>query len=119
MTRAHLHSLLNYQAIAMEAHGAIDRSGKNSVGDEGESSTASVTTDPKSDNDDGTDEETDDDDEDDEDEEPRLKYLSLTKNLNSLYRGGDATSCCLVGGDKMVYCSQTRISMLSYTTHIC
>ena len=37
-----------------------------------------------------------------EDEEPRLKYASLTKNLNPIYRNGDATSAFLVAGDKMV-----------------
>lgn len=50
------------------------------------------------------DEENEDDDDEDEDEEdePRLKYTSLTKNLKSLYRNGDATSAFLVAGDKMV-----------------
>ena len=37
-----------------------------------------------------------------EDEEPRLKYASLTKHLNPVYRNGDATSAFLVAGDKMV-----------------
>ena len=37
-----------------------------------------------------------------EDEEPRLKYASLTKHLNPIYRNGDATSAFLVAGDKMV-----------------
>lgn len=41
------------------------------------------------------------DEEDEDDEEPRLKYATLTKNLSSLYRNGDATSSCLVVGDKM------------------
>ena len=40
--------------------------------------------------------------EEDEDEEPRLKYASLTKNLKSVYRNGDATSAFLVSGDKMI-----------------
>ena len=40
--------------------------------------------------------------EEEEDEEPRLKYASLTKQLNSVYRNGDATSAFLVAGDKMV-----------------
>lgn len=43
-------------------------------------------------------------DEDEEDEEPRLKYAMLTRNLSSLYRNGDATSSCLVSGDKMARC---------------
>jgi archaellum component FlaD/FlaE len=54
------------------------------------------------DDDDDGDEEDEDDDDEDEDEEPRLKYARLTQNLNGLYRNGDATSACLVGGDKMV-----------------
>ena len=40
--------------------------------------------------------------EEEEEEEPRLKYASLTKNLKSVYRNGDATSSFLVAGDKMV-----------------
>lgn len=40
--------------------------------------------------------------EEEEDEEPRLKYASLTKHLNPVYRHGDATSAFLVAGDKMV-----------------
>lgn len=53
---------------------------------------------------DDEDEENEDEDDEDEDEEdePRLKYTSLTKNLKSLYRNGDATSAFLVAGDKMV-----------------
>ncbi|KAF2084578.1 vacuolar assembly protein-like protein [Saccharata proteae CBS 121410] len=46
--------------------------------------------------------ETDDEDEEEEDEEPKLKYDRLTGYLGSVYRGGDATSSFLVGGDKMV-----------------
>lgn len=48
--------------------------------------------------------ETDEDDEseDEEEEEPRLKYATLTKTVSSLYRNGDASSCFLVAGDKMV-----------------
>jgi hypothetical protein len=94
------------KAFKMEAHGAIEQNKKSVTEDGGDSSVISVATDPKSDDDDGTEaDETDDEeeeDDEDEDEEPRLKYLSLTKNLASLYRGGDATSSCLVGGDKMV-----------------
>lgn len=46
----------------------------------------------------------DDDNEygDEEDEEPQLKYAYLTKHLGSVYRNGDATSCFLSAGDKMV-----------------
>lgn len=40
--------------------------------------------------------------EDEEDEEPRLKYTYLTKHLGSVYRNGDATSCFVSAGDKMV-----------------
>src|SRR6266516_4492717 len=42
------------------------------------------------------------DGDDDEDEEPRLKYARLTGSLSAIYRNGDATSCFLVTGDKMV-----------------
>lgn len=56
------------------------------------------------------DEEEDDDDEDDEeeeeeeeDEEPLLKSVRLTQHLGAVYRNGDATSACLVAGDKMVW----------------
>ncbi|KAK2772776.1 Vacuolar protein sorting-associated protein 41 [Emmonsiellopsis sp. PD_33] len=41
-------------------------------------------------------------DEEEEDDEPRLKYASLTKNINSVYRNGDATSSFLAAGDKMI-----------------
>src|SRR2546430_17538878 len=51
---------------------------------------------------DAQDEEEEDGNEDDEDEEPRLKYVRLTGSLSSVYRNGDATSCFLVAGDKMV-----------------
>ncbi|OJD11872.1 hypothetical protein AJ78_07441 [Emergomyces pasteurianus Ep9510] len=43
-----------------------------------------------------------DEDEDEDEEEPRLKYASLTKNISSVYRNGDATSSFMVAGDKMV-----------------
>ncbi|KAK2754037.1 Vacuolar protein sorting-associated protein 41 [Arachnomyces sp. PD_36] len=89
------------KAMMMEAHGAAEPNKKGVTEDGGGSSAISVTTDPKSD-DDGTEAEETEDEEEDGDDEPRLKYLSLTKNLSSLYRGGDATSCSLVGGDKMV-----------------
>lgn len=91
--------------MAMEALGAIERNEKATTDDGDESSAASVATNPKSDNDDdGTDDDgtESEEEEEDEDDEPQLKYLSLTKNLGSLHRGGDATSCSLVGGDKMV-----------------
>lgn len=49
-------------------------------------------------------EESDEEEEEkEEDEEPRLKYAYLTKHLKSVYRSGDATSCFLAAGDKMVY----------------
>ncbi|KAH8692668.1 putative vacuolar assembly protein [Talaromyces proteolyticus] len=50
----------------------------------------------------GGDEDEEEDDDDEEDEEPRLKYAYLTKHIPSLYRGGDATSTFLAGGDKMI-----------------
>ena len=49
---------------------------------------------------DSEEEETDDDDE--EEDEPKLKYARMTSQLAPVYRNGDATSCFLVGGDKMV-----------------
>ena len=42
------------------------------------------------------------DEEDEEEEEPRLEYTSMTKKLTAVYRNGDATSCSIAGGDKMV-----------------
>lgn len=44
----------------------------------------------------------DNEDEDEDDEEPQLKYAYLTKHLGSVYRNGDAASCFLSAGDKMV-----------------
>ena len=44
----------------------------------------------------------DEEEEDEEDEEPRLKYVSLTKNQAVVYRNGDANSAFTVAGDKMV-----------------
>lgn len=52
--------------------------------------------------DDGGDDGDDNDDDDDDDDEPRLKYTRLTKSLGSVYRNGDAVSCNLVFGDRMV-----------------
>jgi hypothetical protein len=43
-----------------------------------------------------------DEDDEGEDEEPKLKYARLTSHLAPVYRNGDATSCFLVAGDKMV-----------------
>jgi hypothetical protein len=40
--------------------------------------------------------------EEEEEDEPKLKYLTLTKSLDPVYRNGDATSAFLVTGDKMV-----------------
>ena len=54
-------------------------------------------------------EEEEEDEEDEEDEEPRLKYASLTRNLGSVYRNGDATSAFLVAGDKMVKLSLRKL----------
>lgn len=52
------------------------------------------------------DEEEDDEEEEEEeeeDEEPLLKSVRLTQHLGAVYRNGDATSACLVAGDKMVW----------------
>ncbi|KAJ9611466.1 Vacuolar protein sorting-associated protein 41 [Cladophialophora chaetospira] len=46
--------------------------------------------------------ESEEDESEDEEEEPRLKYATLTRNVSSLYRNGDATSTFHVAGDKMV-----------------
>jgi hypothetical protein len=43
-----------------------------------------------------------DEDDEGEEEEPKLKYARLTSHLVPVYRNGDATSCFLVAGDKMV-----------------
>lgn len=56
---------------------------------------------------DASDEDGDEEDEEEE-EEPRLKYANLTRNLSSLYRNGDATSACMVAGDKMACVSSMR-----------
>lgn len=39
---------------------------------------------------------------DGEEDEPRLKYAPLTRNLGSVYKGGDATSAFMVAGDKLI-----------------
>jgi hypothetical protein len=62
---------------------------------------AKEASDADSQSDDSEGDENEDEDED-EDEEPRLKYGSLTKSVGSIYRNGDATSACLLSGDKMV-----------------
>lgn len=46
--------------------------------------------------------EDDEEEEDDDDEEPKLKYARMTGHITQVYRNGDATSCFLVAGDKMV-----------------
>lgn len=45
--------------------------------------------------------EQDEDEDEEEEEEPRLKYATLTRNVSSIYRNGDATSAFHVAGDKM------------------
>lgn len=51
----------------------------------------------------GSDEDEDEeDDEEDEEDEPKLKNARMTGYMTQLYRNGDATSCFLVAGDKMV-----------------
>lgn len=62
---------------------------RESDGDEDESET-------------GEEDEDEEDEEDDDDEEPKLKYARMTGHLTQVYRNGDATSCFLVAGDKMV-----------------
>jgi hypothetical protein len=61
-------------------------------------SQASAATKPPS----SVDESEEDDEGDEDEEEPRLKYATLTRNVSSIYRNGDATSTFLVAGDKMV-----------------
>lgn len=60
-------------------------------------------------------EDEEEEEEEDEDEEPRLKYAYLTKHITNLYRGGDATSTFLVGGDKMV-CYVQHVRMINDLT---
>jgi vacuolar protein sorting-associated protein 41 len=54
---------------------------------------------PESTAEDSEDQETDGEE---EEEESRLKYATLTRNVSSLYRNGDATSSFHVVGDKMI-----------------
>ncbi|KIW69609.1 hypothetical protein, variant [Phialophora macrospora] len=44
----------------------------------------------------------DESEEEEEEEEPRLKYATLTRNVTTIYRNGDATSAFHVAGDKMI-----------------
>lgn len=52
--------------------------------------------------DDDDDDEEEEEEEEEDDEEPLLKSTRLTQHLGAVYRNGDATSACLVAGDKMV-----------------
>lgn len=52
--------------------------------------------------DDYDDDEEEEEEEEEDDEEPLLKSTRLTQHLGAVYRNGDATSACLVAGDKMV-----------------
>lgn len=54
------------------------------------------------DEDDDDNEEEEEEEEEEDDEEPLLKSTRLTQHLGAVYRNGDATSACLVAGDKMV-----------------
>ncbi|KAM0262454.1 hypothetical protein ACHAQJ_001708 [Trichoderma viride] len=87
----------------------------NKVEDKGADGTDTDADDDKEDEDEGEeeeeeedeDEEEEDDDEvddedEEEDEEPLLKSMRLTQHLGAVYRNGDATSACLVAGDKMI-----------------
>jgi hypothetical protein len=85
------------------SHGDDDRD------DDGEGKGHTQHDEEEEDEDDGEEEDGDDD----EDEEPRLKYVRLTGNLSAVYRNGDATSCFLVAGDKMV-CICTCLRMGAY-----
>ncbi|KIW88981.1 uncharacterized protein Z519_10465 [Cladophialophora bantiana CBS 173.52] len=51
---------------------------------------------------DSTADESEEDEDEEEEEEPRLKYATLTRNVSSIYRNGDATSTFHVAGDKMI-----------------
>ena len=57
---------------------------------------------PKASKPQSTADESEEDDGDDEEEESRLKYATLTRNVSSIYRNGDATSAFHVSGDKMI-----------------
>lgn len=54
------------------------------------------------DDDDDDDDDEEEEEEEEDDEEPLLKSTRLTQHLGAVYRNGDATSACLVAGDKMV-----------------
>ncbi|KAM6478974.1 vacuolar membrane protein Vps41-like protein [Trichoderma sp. SZMC 28011] len=54
------------------------------------------------DEDDDDNEEEEEEEEEEDDEEPLLKSTRLTQHLGAVYRNGDATSACLVAGDKMI-----------------
>ncbi|KAI5295097.1 Vacuolar protein sorting-associated protein 41 [Ascosphaera acerosa] len=64
----------------------------NDTADEGENG----------DGDEEEEEEEEEEDDDDDDEEPWFKSESIAKNIPSIYRNGDAASCLVVSGDKMV-----------------
>lgn len=75
------------------AQGAVPSSSQSYVGD-----TADETETEDRDND----EDEEDEEEEEEEDEPKLKYARMTGHLTQVYRNGDATSCFLVAGDKMV-----------------
>lgn len=60
-----------------------------------------------------------DDEDDEDDEEPRLKYAYLTKQLQSVYRNGDATSSVLTAGDKMVRATTRYLWQMVMTDSTC
>ncbi|KAI5290804.1 Vacuolar protein sorting-associated protein 41, partial [Ascosphaera aggregata] len=69
-----------------------------------------------SDDDDGDGSE--DEDSEEEDEEPWFKYHSVSKDIRSIYRNGDAASCLVTSGDKMHVISATTFEVIrSYRAH--
>lgn len=91
--------------------GAEDQKGDDSNGDEEEEEEEEEDEEDDDDDDEEEDDEEeeeeeededDDDDDEEEEEEPQLKSTRLTQHLGAVYRNGDATSACLVAGDKMI-----------------
>ena len=92
--------LLGTMAEDSEEHegaheGAQEAVPSSSQSHEGDTADETETEDRDSDED-------EDEGEEEEDDEPKLKYARMTGHLTQVYRNGDATSCFLVAGDKMV-----------------
>ncbi|OAX83161.1 hypothetical protein ACJ72_02485 [Emergomyces africanus] len=79
-----------------------DGVGLRPTGREAIHTSASPSPEPPASDEDHQSAESDEEDEEEEEQEPRLKYASLTKNISSIYRNGDATSAFMVAGDKMI-----------------